>query len=218
MADSREQEKRDHPQVQTAYESQVSWSGDYNDPQMTRWQASYKHLPGYNPDPHGREGPYGPSYESVYYPTTSHGQLEYTTHAIAQPSVYDFSQGQQLRYGTNMHHVATSDGVTCHDPRLQEAGSGGSWSEAVSHHNASAAITDMTVAQEHQGSAQATVCNTDTHSSYAGSFLSEVQKFVVRHSEAFDLLVDGNRGCEEEIHHNVHSGDMCKLKHERVAM
>ena len=49
-------------------------------------------------------------------------------------------------------------------------------------------------------------------SKYTGSFLAEVQKFVVEHKEAFDLLVEGHKGREEEIHHNVHSSEMSKRK------
>ena len=182
---------------------------------MTRWQTSYQHIQGYS-DLHTRsERVYpAPIYEGTHYPATNRGQLEY---AVSHSShSYPYAQSQQhLHEHHYIQPVVTSqvdDSRTHHDPAT---GSGRSWSGTGSPLRAPAAVTHMSEKRECQKPMQQTsaVCSSAPHCGYAGSFLAEVQKFVVRRSEAFDMLVDGSRGREEEIHHNVHSGDMCKLKH-----
>ena len=207
MAENREyqEDKREYPTGST-YSSQDRWSGGYGNPYTMSWQGSR----GY-----GQREVYGSVYDRS---STSHGHSEFTADLTDNSSsLYHFGQ-----HGPSTFPVDTSQVPYYHHMHVPRDTAG---PYGVGHphsaHMPPATHSDLSAPQEllnKSGRESTTVVvdvsttsDSSSRTDYAGSFLAQVQKSVARHREAFDLLVEGHRGCEEEIHHNVHSGEMCEL-------
>ena len=202
------EEKREYPSG-PSYPSQGGWSGGYGNPYAVSWQSrgygqTYEH-------PHNQTEFYGSNYDRS---STSHGHTDFTTDATDNHnSFYQHTQTMYPAVDTSQvpgyyHHTQ----VPLDAARHYGAGH---------HHSAAhlppAARTDLNAPplqkQEDKSAQRSTdidASNSSSLTDYAGSFLAHVQKFVARHREAFDLLLEGQRGSEDEIHHNAHSSEMCK--------
>lgn len=213
------EEKKEYPSG-SSYSDQDGWSGGYGNPYAVSWQsrprdygqATYEH-----PRSHTQPELYGSSYDRS---STSLGYTDFTTDATDnRSSFYQFGPHTQSTYMYS-HDPAIN---TSQAPRyyhhtrvpLEAARPYG-----VGHHHSAAPVPPATYTDhnappppQQQSAQQSTMSTTSDSSSltdYAGSFLAHVQKFVARHREAFDLLVEGQRGSEDEIHHNAHSSEMCE--------
>lgn len=220
------EEKREYPSG-PSYPDQGGWSGGYGNPYAASWQrrgygqalVSYPSRPGYEvrqayDHPYSQAEFYacGSSYDRS---STSHG---HTTDATDNHS--SFYQHTQLQSAVNTSQVP---GHYYHHTQVpfdaaRPYGVGHRHGAAV--HVPPVAHTDRSTPppqQQEDKSAQqntnvdiSTTSDSSSQTDYAGSFLAHVQKFVARHREAFDLLVEGQRGSEDEIHHNAHSSEMCE--------
>ena len=204
----------DHP----SYQDHGACVGGYGGPRMVSWHRGYEQ--GYC-DPQ-RE--YGSVYDSAYHSSASHGQLGFTEDAVNRPPLYNYVPSQPAAQ-VDTSHVPHVDRFNPHVyipragqhqgpyvPPLSNVTPSPHVPQTADTHGSTAQLPLCVEGQDGSGMDLSFTGPTDSSSStsYAGSFLAQVQKFVVEHKEAFDLLVEGSKGCEDEIHHNVHSSEMCK--------
>ena len=197
-----------------SYSGQDRWSGGNGNPYAVSWQSR----------PYGQAAAYEPPRSQTQTQpevrsSTNLGYTDFATDATDNhPSFYRFGQHTQPAY------------MYPHDPAVNTSQVSGYYQHTqvpldasrpyrVGHHQhaAPAAYIDHSAPPPQQQTAQqnthvemSTTSESSSLTDYAGSFLAHVQKFVARHREAFDLLVEGQRGSEDEIHHNAHSSEMCE--------
>lgn len=193
-----------------SYAGHADWSGGYKYPHMDtmRWQR------GYEP----QRDLYGSVYGSEYHSGSNHRHVDFTTDSADPTSFHNFSQGQYTHSSLHLDSTQTHGARAPYYPPVTKDASPYEVIHHPSTHMTPPVPTNVDALQSGQSGTHwmhvetTTTFDSNPPSDYAGSFLAQVQKFVVRHSEAFDLLVEGHRGCEEEIHHNAHSGEMCEFK------
>lgn len=219
------EERREYPapnQARHSYEGHGGWSGSYSDPHMIGWRPGYEQ--GYY-EP--RRQFCGSAYDGsgVYHSSTSHGNFEFATTPADQASFLNYSQNQQHARSSchvansEMHSTISLDPPIPKDAQLYSVyyhqSASGSLPTPDTHSDVQAPgeLEHLLKSGERTSNVPVPATSTTDSSSisdYPGSFLAQVQKFVVRHNEAFDLLVEGHGGREDEIHHNAHSGEMCE--------
>lgn len=210
-------EGREYP-TRPSYEGQCGWSGSYSDPHMMGWRQGYEQSY-YEP----QRQSYGSAYDGsgVHHSSASSGMSEVATTHDDRASLLNYNQSQQqarssLEMDSNISlHPPVSKDAPLH--KVDYCQSASDPLPALATHFDVQAPGELAEHPHRSGEHSSNVpipatCMTDSTSisDYAGSFLAQVQKFVVRHSEAFDLLVEGHGGSEDEMHHNAHSGDMCE--------
>lgn len=204
-----------------SYSGQDEWNGGNGNPYAVSWQnrpygqaAAYEH-------PRSQTQTQPEVYTSSYdRSSTNLGYTDFATDATDnRPPFYQFGQHTQPTYMYPHHDPAVN---TSQVPGYYQHTQVPLDAYGVGHHHHAApvppcAYVDHSAPPPQQQTAQQSTCvdmSTTSESSsqtdYAGSFLACVQKFVARHREAFDLLVEGQRGSEDEIHHNAHSSEMCE--------
>ena len=226
MAHDREhhgEERREYPAPnpgRPSYEGQCGWSGSYSDPHMMGWRQGYEQSY-YEPQRQFYGSAYGGS--GVCHSSASRGISEVATTHTDRASFLNYSQSQQqarsslpvadseMDSNILLHPVVPKD-APLHIVDYSQSASGPLPTTAT-HFDVQAPAEPLHRSGEQTSKAPipgTSMTDSTSISDYAGSFLAQVQKFVVRHSEAFDLLVEGHGGSEDEIHHNAHSGDMCE--------
>lgn len=210
------EEERVYPS-EPSYSGQGGWRDGYENPYAVNWQ-SRPSVYGQATHDHHQTHAQAEFCASSYDGSSSNlRHADFTTDAADnRSSFYQFGQHTQPAY--TYPHDPTFDASQvpgyCHHTQVSL-----DTARPYGHHSAAhvppAAYTDhRTTPPQQQGVQQSTGVDKSTTScsssltDYAGSFLAHVQKFVARHREAFDQLVEGQRGSEDEIHHNAHSSEM----------
>jgi hypothetical protein len=209
------EEKREHPSG-PSYSGQDGWRGGYGNPYAVSWQSrpygqdAYEH-----PQSQTQAEFYASSYDRS---STNHGHTVFTTDATDNRQ---FGQYTQPTYMYPHNPVVNTSQVPGYYQHTQVAFDAARPYGVGRHDHAApvppSACIDPSAppplqqsAQQSTGFDMSATSESSSLTDYAGSFLAHVQKFVTRHREAFDLLVEGWRGSEDEIHHNAHSSEMCE--------
>lgn len=217
------------------------WRGDYGNPYTMSWQSQED----YRPDSmYGHLQTHRELYDRGYDGSnTTHGHIDFgADRTDGSSSFFHFDQCKSTvpasQVPCDYHHTPQlppgpyggggerGSHQWSHPPLAVHAGVGASQEHLLNSaqqitnvepsNTSNSSVCDQPTSSDYKPEDLATKFDCRPLSDYAGSFFAHVQKFVARHREAFDLLVDGQRGCQDEIHHNAHSTEMCKCINTRM--